>query len=245
MQKFMISEADFTNRTLSPDLIYQCVKVLRYKINDEFIVGLNNKNYLVVIRNITDKTLIYEIKEELNIDTELDVFVTIIQGYPKGDKFEDIIKHGTQLGAAAFVPCLMKRSQFKIDEKRMNNKIERFKKIAREASEQSFRNQIPDVLPFITLNKIDLYSFDLIFVCYEEEAKHNNIKGLKETIRCLPKGAKIAFIIGPEGGIDESEINYLKQFNNIKFISLGKRILRTEIASLYALSTISYERELE
>ena len=53
MQKFMISEADFTNRTLSPDLIYQCVKVLRYKINDEFIVTRGDAN------NISDDVITF------------------------------------------------------------------------------------------------------------------------------------------------------------------------------------------
>jgi 16S rRNA (uracil1498-N3)-methyltransferase len=60
----------------------------------------------------------------------------------------------------------------------------------------------------------------------------------------MREGSKMAILIGPEGGIDEAEVEYLK---NLGFIpsGLGKRILRTETASLYALAAISYESELK
>lgn len=244
MQKFFIEEAYFNDFTLPEDLIYQCEKVLRYHLGDTFMVGVSNKNYLVEITNITLKALTYKVIKEVPLDTELDIFVSIIQGYPKGDKFESIIKHGTELGATSFIPCLLERCQFKTDKERMASKICRFKKIIREASEQSFRNTIPSISNFTKLKDLDLSLFDHVFVCYEEEAKQNNLSGLKQTLKQLNKGAKIAFLIGPEGGITSSEISYLKGFKNTSFVSLGKRILRTETAALYALSVVSYEREL-
>lgn len=244
MQKFFINAADFTAKTLPPDLVYQASKVLRYQIGSQFIVGVDRKNYLVAITKINLKELEYQVLEELAIDNELDVAVTIIQGYPKGDKFEDIVKHGTELGASCFIPCLLERSQFKVEEKRLANKVVRFNKIAKEASEQSMRNIIPEVKEFMKLKDIALATYDIVYVCYEESAKAGELSGYKETLKGLKKGANIAFLIGPEGEIDEKEIKYLKTFSNIKFISLGKRILRTETAALYALSTVSYEREL-
>ena len=126
MQKFFINTADFTAKTLPPDLVYQASKVLRYQIGSQFIVGVDRKNYLVAITKINLKELEYQVLEELAIDNELDVAVTIIQGYPKGDKFEDIVKHGTELGASCFIPCLLERSQFKVEEKRLANKVVRF-----------------------------------------------------------------------------------------------------------------------
>ena len=244
MQKFIIEKDYFNRQTLPQDLIYQCNKVLRFTTNSRFIVCVDKANYIVQITNINDKDLSYNVIEKIDLDTEIDQLITIIQGYPKGDKFEEIIKHGTELGATEFIPCIMKRTQFKIDEKRQNSKIERFKKIAKEASEQSMRNIVPAISPFIKLMQIDFSLYDYVFVCYEEQSKSGNHQGLKEKIKSLNKGSKIAFLIGPEGGIDQEEIEYLKKLSNIYFISLGKRILRTETASFYVLSILSYEREL-
>ena len=244
MQKFFIEEVDFNNHTLPNDLIYQASKVLRYQINDQFIIGVNNKNYLVRITKINLKELTYEIVEELAINNELDIKVTIIEGYPKGDKFEEIIKHSTELGAYGFIPCLMERTQFKIDQSRWPNKIERFNKIIKEASEQSMRNIIPYLTNFKKLKEIDFSTFKYVFVCYEEMAKQGEIKGFKETLKTLNINDNIAFIIGPEGGISPSEIEFLKTIPNTIFISLGKRILRCETAPYYCLSAVSYEREL-
>lgn len=245
MQKFFIEETYFNDLTLPEDLIYQAYKVLRYKEDDKFIIGVKEENYLVKIKNISLKELKYEIIEKLDINNELDLYVTIIQGYPKGDKFEDIIKHGTELGASYFIPLIMDRTQFKIDDKRQENKLIRFNKIVKEASEQSFRNIVPKVLSFSYLNNIDLSCYDAIFVCYEEEAKNGKLQGLKTVLKELKSKSNIAFIIGPEGGISDKEINYLKNIKNTYFISLGKRILRTETAPLYCLSAVSYERELK
>lgn len=244
MQKFIIEKNYFNNQTLPQDLIYQCNKVLRFKINNRFIVCVDKVNYIVQITNISDKNLSYNIIEKITLDTEIDQYITIIQGYPKGDKFEEIIKHGTELGAFEFIPCIMKRTQFKIDEKRQNSKIERFKKIAKEASEQSMRNIVPEINSFIKLNQIDFSVYDYVFVCYEEQSKLGNHQGFKEKIQSLNKGSKLAFLIGPEGGIDQEEVEYLSELSNVYFISLGKRILRTETASFYVLSILSYEREL-
>lgn len=244
MQKFIIEKTYFNNQTLPQDLIYQCNKVLRFKINNRFIVCVDKVNYIVQITNISDKNLSYNIIEKITLDTEIDQYITIIQGYPKGDKFEEIIKHGTELGAFEFIPCIMKRTQFKIDEKRQNSKIERFKKIAKEASEQSMRNIVPEINSFMKLNQIDFSVYDYVFVCYEEQSKLGNHQGFKEKIKSLNKGSKLAFLIGPEGGIDQEEVEYLSELSNVYFISLGKRILRTETASFYVLSILSYEREL-
>ncbi len=244
MQKFIIEENYFNNLTLPDDLIYQCVKVLRYKKGNTFLVCVNKINYLVEITDIKEKSLNYKIIEELNIDTELSVDVTIIQGYPKGDKFEDIIKYATQLGANTFIPLLAKRTQFKIDDKRASTKIARFNKIAKEASEQSMRNIIPEVTNFKKLSDIDFNSYNYVLVCYEETSKEQKHEGLKDIFKNLNKEDKIAILIGPEGGIDESEIAYLKKYSNTYLVSLGKRILRTELAPLTILSMLVYESEL-
>jgi 16S rRNA (uracil1498-N3)-methyltransferase len=186
----------------------------------------------------------FEILKEETGSKEMPVFVTIFQGYQKGDKMEDIIKHGTELGAYQFYPTMMKRSIVKIDEKKKVSKLERFNKIAKEAAEQSYRDILPKVVDIIDLKKIDFSSYDYKILCFEESAKQNENSNFKNIIKKLKMNDKVAVVIGPEGGIDESEVKYLESKGFIP-CALGPRILRTETAIFYVLSSISYEMELK
>ena len=108
-----------------------------------------------------------------------------------------------------------------------------FQKIAKEASEQSHRTLIPEVLGVYDINNIphDLLA-DLNLLAYEKEAG--------QTSDFINKDAKsISVMIGPEGGFSDEEVAKLVK-DGFKLISLGKRILRTETAAVYALSVISY-----
>ena len=138
----------------------------------------------------------------------------------------------------------MKRSLFKLDSKKKDTKLERFRKIAKEASEQSFRLIIPKVIDILNLKEIDFSGFDKLILCYEESSKNGDLVNFKGIIKSLNKNDKIAVLIGPEGGIDESELKYLESKGFIS-CGLGPRILRTETAASYVLSSISYEMELK
>ncbi len=243
MQKYFISEEELNNRIIDSSDSFHIIKVMRFKIGDQFLVSDNNKTYLVKITSLLNNKVSFEIVNEEAGNSEMPVFVTIFQGYPKGDKFEDIIKHSTELGAYEFYGVMMKRSIVKIDEKKKDSKIERFNKICKEASEQSLRYHLTRVVDITTLKNIDFSKYDKKIICYEEEAKIGEESNFKKIISSLNKNDKIAIVIGPEGGIDESEIDYLKK-NGFIPCGLGPRILRTETASMYCLSAISYEMEL-
>ena len=244
MQKYFIDECDFNNNEITSDDVFHIRNVMRNKIGDNILIGFNNKTYLAEIISISSDKVKYEIIEEKIGNNELPVFVSIFQGYPKGDKLEDIIKHGTEMGAYEFYPVLMKRCVFKLEEKKKDSKLQRFRKIAKEAAEQSYREIIPNVVDILSLKQIDFSKYDYKILCYEESAKNNENSNFKNIIKNLKKDDKIAVLIGPEGGIDESEVKYLESIGFIP-CALGKRILRTETVYAYALSAISYEMELK
>lgn len=208
------------------------------------MVSDSNKTYYAKINTVTKDEVTFEILEEKAGNTELPVFVSIFQGYPKGDKMEEIIKHGTELGAKEIIPTFMKRSIVKLEEKKINSKLERFRKIAKEAAEQSYRDSIPNIPSIPYLKTIDFSSFDVKIVCYEESAKNGELKAFKSIISNLSENMRVACVIGPEGGIDDAELEYLKALGFIP-CALGPRILRTETAVFYILSAISYEMELK
>ena len=244
MQKYFISDDDFKNNKITSDDVFHISNVMRYKAGDKILIGNNKKVFLAKINEITKSYVTYEIIEEKIGNTELPVFISIYQGYPKGDKLDDIIKHSTELGVSEIIPTLMKRSVFKLEEKKKDSKLTRFRKIAKEAAEQSERLIIPKIPDIISLKQIDFSKYDYKILCYEENARNNELKAFKNIIKQLKENDKVAIVIGPEGGIDETELNYLLSQGFIP-ASLGPRILRTETAPLYALSAISYELELK
>ena len=244
MQKYFITKENLSNRVILGDDAYQIQTVLRYKGGEKIMVSDSNKTYYAKINTVTKDEVTFEILEEKAGNTELPVFVSIFQGYPKGDKMEEIIKHGTELGAKEIVPTFMKRSIVKLEEKKINSKLERFRKIAKEASEQSYRDNIPQIPSIPYLKTIDFSSFDVKIVCYEESAKNGELKAFKSIISNLSENMRVACVIGPEGGIDDAELEYLKDKGFIP-CALGPRILRTETAVFYILSAISYEMELK
>ena len=244
MQKYFITKENLENRVITGDDAYQMSTVLRFKGDEIVMVSDSEKSYLAKIINVSKDEVSFEIIEEKTGNTELPVFVSIFQGYPKGDKMEEIIKHGTELGAKEITPTFMKRSIVKLEDKKINSKLERFRKIAKEAAEQSFRMAIPNIPSISYLKTIDFSSFDVKIVCYEESAKNGELTAFKSLISNLNTNSRVAVVVGPEGGIDDSELSYLKDKGFIP-CALGPRILRTETAVFYILSAISYEMELK
>lgn len=244
MQKYFITKENLLNRVILGDDAYQIQTVLRFKGGEKIMVSDSNKTYYAKINTVTKDEVTFEILEEKTGNTELPVFVSIFQGYPKGDKMEEIIKHGTELGAKEIVPTFMRRSIVKLEEKKIHSKLLRFRKIAKEAAEQSYRDSIPEIPSIPHLKTIDFSSFDVKIVCYEESAKNGELKAFKNIISNLSENMRVACVIGPEGGIDDAELEYLKAKGFIP-CALGPRILRTETAVFYILSAISYEMELK
>ncbi len=244
MQKYFISLEEFQSGYLKGDTAFQIKNVLRGKIKDTFLLGIEPKTYLAEIEAFENKEIKFRVVKEVTGNFELPVFVSLFQGYPKSDKLESIIKYGTQLGISEIHPILMKRSIVKIDPGKKNTKVERFNKIAKEAAEQSFRNRIPRVWDIRALNEIDFSSFTIKILCYEESAKKGEQAAFKKAIQGATPKDRIAVVVGPEGGITTEERDSLVRMGFIE-VGLGPRILRTETVIYYILSAMSYEWELK
>ena len=156
---------------------------------------------------------------------------------------ELIIQKATEIGVCNIVPLKMKRCVVKFDGKDLFKKIERWNKIAQIAAKQSMRDTITKVENIQTISDLleGLEELDEVIVAYEKEKSNT----LKKELKQIPKNKeyKIGIVIGPEGGIDEKEIEELSKSSKVKFVSLGNRILRTETAGLVMASNIIYELE--
>ena len=219
--------------------------VLRYKIDDELeICDENTIRYQTKIENFKESCAICKIQEILNGTTESPINVTLYQGLPKSDKLEQIIQKTTEMGICEIIPVAMERSIVKMEEKNKVKKLERWNKIAVEASKQSGRQKIPNVEEPINFKNIieNISKYDIVLLLYENEKSVT----IKEAITKRKKESmqKIAIIIGPEGGFSKDEVDMLSKFDNVHVVTVGPRILRTETAGLAALAMIVYELEL-
>lgn len=236
MQRYFISLDNFKENIIVGDDVFHIVKVMRNKLGDQLEVCAENKAYLVEINNIETDKVEFNILKELHESKVDGPKLTLIQGLPKGDKTEDIIMHSTELGIDNIVLVEMVRSIAKIDPKKLNNKLERYQKIAKEAAEQAHRNQIPTIDIQNGLKNINYDHYDLKILLDEEEAK----KELPRYLNQLNlKVSNICFVIGPEGGIDPKERLFLLEQGFIP-TALGKNILRTQTASLAFLAMLKY-----
>ena len=221
-------------------------KVLRYQIDDE--IEICNKDttqdYIARIEEITAECIICRILREIDKDVESSIKVTIFQGLPKSDKMELIIQKSVELGVNDITPLAVKRCVVKLNDKDKVKKLQRWQKISEVAAKQCGRNIIPKINNIVNIKElsVNMNKYDLVLVAYENET-NNYIKNVLKNINIRNNEIiKIAVVIGPEGGLEESEVNMLSQ-NGAKVISLGKRILRTETVALNVLSNIMYELE--
>ena len=224
-------------------------KVLRAKIGDELQIcnSYNGKNFLCDIEKIDETEIYCKIIEELTESIESNIKVTIFQGLPKADKMEYIIQKSVELGVYDIVPVEMKRCVVKLTDKDKVKKIDRWQKISEVAAKQCGRDIIPKINNVENIKNICnlIKSYDIVLVAYENE-KENSIKSqlqeFKEHINKDNSDVKIGVVIGPEGGLEQADVEELEKCG-AKIITLGKRILRTETVSLNILSVLMYELE--
>lgn len=242
MQRYFVNpENVFENKIIISDSDYHHIsKVMRMKVGDSVICCDGTKSYKCVISQISINDVILEIVEVLNENKELPVKVTIAHGITRREKMEEVIDKITQLGASFYLPINMERCNVKFNDEKLDRKMERMNKIAKEASEQSHRTALLEVLKPITFKEmVNLKDqYDLCLYAYEITSKD---KPLKQVLKEYSY-KNILILFGPEGGISDKEVDFLNK-NNFLPVSLGPRILRTEVAPTYAMASISYELE--
>lgn len=217
------------------------VNVLRMKKEDNILITNKNtlETYNCKIEQINSSEVVCNIISVENKEVEMNVKVDIFQGLPKADKMEYIIQKCVELGVHKIVPVNMKYCVAKIKDE--DKKNIRWNTISEVAAKQCKRNLIPKIEKSINMANLynEIKNYDLAIVAYENE-DNTTIKNVLQENKNVKS---IAVIIGPEGGISSDEIDSLKNLG-VKIVSLGNRILRTETASIVALSIIVYEFEL-
>ena len=159
-------------------------------------------------------------------------------------KMEELVEKISLLGASEYLFFPMERSNVKMIDEKLDKKLYRLNKIAKEASEVAHRTKVLESINLKNFNEFIKYSknFDYCLYAYEET---NPLDGsFKDVAKKLKPNDKVLVLIGPEGGISKKEVEILNN-NNFIPITLGPRILRTEVAPTYVMAALSYELEIE
>lgn len=222
---------------LGSDDIYHIKTVMRMKDNDEVEVVYNENVYLCCIENVKGNIKI-KIKNEQKKYKNNTPFVTLIIPLLKENKLDLILQKSTEMGVNKIIILPMERSIIRVDDKKIDKKIDRWFRILKEASEQSMRVNIPEL---VFLNSIkEVVNIDGIKLICSTTEKKNSIKSVLTPLKKDGNYDKINLVIGPEGGISPSEENYFEK-NGFSKITLGTNIMRVETVPLFVMSVINYE----
>lgn len=162
--------------------------------------------------------------------------VTLAQAVPKGQKMDFVIEKATELGVHAIVPV---RTARVVATDTSAAKLERWRRIAKSAAQQSGRTKVPPVDEIVSWEALlaRFARYDRVYVPWELAPQVPLRRVIAED---APAMRTLLLAIGPEGGFGADEIARATEAG-ATVVSLGRRILRTETAALVMLSVLAYE----
>lgn len=206
-------------------------KVLRLSEGDKLeVCDGSGYTYPAIILSVEKNKLKLGLEDGILDDSEPKTKVYLFSGLTKGTKMELVIQKGVELGVSAVIPVETEYAVAK------EGKTERWQRIAFEASKQCKRPKVPKIYDVLSFKEaIELMeTLDISICAYEKEDK--------QSVQQVLDGKQVETIgifIGPEGGFSEKEISALSK-QGVKIVSLGKRILRTETASIVLLTIVMH-----
>ena len=213
---------------LNSDNSHHLNKVLRFPVGKNITVfngdGFDYKALVQGAKKTTSLQIISKARN--NSESKLDL--TLAQGIAKGEKMDFLIQKAVELGVTRIIPMKLERCVVRLSEEKVQKKIDHWQKIANHACEQSGRSVIVSVSDPVTLEEL------------LEEKGHNGFVlhhraqiGLSQ----VQETSNATILIGPEGGLTEKEVSD-SEFAGYQSVHIGKRVLRTETASLAAIANM-------
>ena len=166
------------------------------------------------------------------------VFITLYQALLKSDRFDYALQKGVEVGVSKFVPYVCERTEVTLPG---DSKKKRWRRIIKEASEQSGRAVIPELTETVSFETAVKSVSCPAIIPWEEEKGSLLRRVLAKILENKPTAdSKLAIFIGPVGGFTFEEIHLAEEAGIIP-VSLGNRILRSETAGIFTVATVLYE----
>ncbi len=217
MNRFVVAELASERIELPPVIAHQVRRVLRLRDGDEILL-LDGRGTQARCRLEGDTAVV---EERGAASGEPRHRLEVCQALLKGDRLEQVVQHGTEIGVAAFRLVVTDRC---VARELSARRLDRLRTIAREATEQSERGIVPEVHAPVSLSEVLLPAAVLLYERHDGERL-----GSVEPPRAL--------IIGPEGGFAPGELEEARR-RGMRFVGLGPRILRSESVALAAAAVV-------
>jgi 16S rRNA (uracil1498-N3)-methyltransferase len=208
-------------------------RTLRARVGQEFEVACGDRVWRATVANVADARVEFALGEEV---APCDVVpITLLLAVFKFDRMEWAIEKCTELNVTTIIPVIARRTEKHLA-LAADKRVERWRRIAREASEQSRRIAPPEIAGPLKLGQALKTEAALRIVLAETE----NEAGLSDVVRGQSNAASLALAVGPEGGWTEDELRAFEEAGWVA-ASLGETILRAETAAIAALAVARAE----
>lgn len=224
--------ANRTDCILSEDATNHVGRVLRMTEGEQIILfDGSNHIFHATLQAVGKKQIIAKIDGSELDNRESNLPIHLGQVISRGDRMEFTIQKSVELGVKTITPLWSERCGVKLNDERQDKKLQQWQKIAIAACEQCGRNEIPEIRPIMKLTDWCKEQDDMLKLNPHPRAKY--------TIRQLPNvpEAGVRLLIGSEGGLSAEEIA-MTETQGFTEVLLGKRVLRTETASLAAITAL-------
>ena len=240
MSRFYISKESIEGNTITitGEEAHHILDVMRLKKLDKVVTfDGTGREYVGFIKDVKAKSLTIEVVQTRTPKTSRNVEVTLIQAIPKKERMDYIVEKSTELGVSLIIPIITARTIPSWDEFKKSAHVKRWRKMAREASKQCGRADVPAVFEIMNfkdaIKRQEDYDLRLIATLSEEAGR------LKDILNGF-KGEKISIAIGPEGDFTTDEVEEAKA-SGFKPVGLGPRVLKSDTAGLTVLAILNYE----
>ena len=208
------------------------VSVRRMRVG-EGIQLADGQGFRVVgaVANIDGQSLTVSVSQ-VSQEAKPEPALVLVQALAKGDRDELAIQAATELGAFVIVPWQAQRSISRWDGPKIAKGVERWQTIVAEAAKQALRAFTPQVAQPVTSKELAKMVAQYSVVLVLDPTAENSLVGAD-----LPKHGNVAIVVGPEGGISESELALLQAAGAVR-VHLGESILRTSTAGVAAISVL-------
>lgn len=215
-----------------PDNVVRHLNVLRVKNTEEIVLFNGNGKAYPALPEVLEKrrTSVRILREEAT-DNESPLNITLVQAVSAAERMDFTLQKSVELGVAEIRPVISERCVVRLSGERAEKRVARWQEIVVSACEQSGRNIVPKVLPLTT------YAQALQQLPQETTKLLMSLNRAQKLSDVRPQSGKVVFIVGPEGGWTEKEEQ--QAFDaGFQSVTLGKRVLRTETASLAAIAAM-------
>ena len=215
-----------------PDNVVRHLNVLRVKNTEEIVLfNGNGKSYPALPEVLEKRRASVRILREEATDNESPLNITLVQAVSAAERMDFTLQKSVELGVTEIRPVISERCVVRLSGERAEKRVARWQEIVVSACEQSGRNIVPKVLPLTT------YAQALQQLPQETTKLLMSLNRAQKLSDVQPQSGKVVFMVGPEGGWTEQEEQ--QAFDaGFQSVTLGKRVLRTETASLAAIAAM-------